>query len=89
VKSHVSSGAVDERAGIEVDQSFVKIDNLPLRVLIGMAWRVKTFQIVGPAWLDADTFDIVAKPPLGLPARATAGVVGSTIDRSVQNGRTS
>ncbi len=65
VKPHVSSGAVDERAGIEEDQSLVKIDNLPLRVLIGMAWRVKTFQIVGPAWLSADTFDIVAKAPPG------------------------
>ena len=65
MKPHVSSGAVDERAGIEEDQSFVKIDNLSLRVLIGMAWRVKAFQIAGPAWLDADTFDIVAKPPPG------------------------
>ncbi len=65
MKPHVSSGAVDERAGIEEDQSFVKIDNLSLRVLIGMAWRVKAFQISGPAWLDADTFDIVAKPAPG------------------------
>jgi uncharacterized protein (TIGR03435 family) len=65
VKQHVSSGELTERAGIEEDTALVKIENLPLRQLIGMAWRVKTFQIVGPAWLGGETFDIVAKPPPG------------------------
>jgi uncharacterized protein (TIGR03435 family) len=82
VKPHVSSGAVDERAGIEEDQSLVKIDNLPLRVLIGMAWRVKTFQIVGPAWLGVDTFDIVAKPPPGYQREQLPGLLEALlIDR--------
>jgi uncharacterized protein (TIGR03435 family) len=88
VKPHLSSGAADERAGIEEDTALIKIENLPLRQLIGMAWRVKTFQILGPAWLSADTFDIVAKPPTGYQ-RATAGFVAGTVDRSVQTGRAS
>jgi len=65
VKPHIASGAPVERAGIEEDQARIKIENLPLRVLIGMAYRVKTFQIAGPNWLDAGTFDIVGKPPSG------------------------
>jgi uncharacterized protein (TIGR03435 family) len=82
VKPHIRSGAVDERAGIEEDQSLVKIDNLSLRVLIGMAWKVKTFQIAGPAWLDADTFDIVARPPQGYQRDQLPGLLEALlIDR--------
>jgi len=65
VKSHVPSGAPGERAGIEEDKALIKIENLPLHVLIGIAYHVKGFQIAGPHWLETDTFDIVAKPPAG------------------------
>ncbi|HWF08363.1 MAG TPA: TIGR03435 family protein [Bryobacteraceae bacterium] len=61
VKPHISSGAPDERAGIEEDKALVRIDNLSLRRLIGIAYRVKGFQIAGPDW--PETFDIVAKLP--------------------------
>ncbi len=61
VKPHISSGAPDERAGIEEDKALIRIDNLSLRRLIGIAYRVKSFQIAGPNWLE--TFDIVAKLP--------------------------
>jgi uncharacterized protein (TIGR03435 family) len=65
VKTHVASGALLERAGIEENMTLVKIENLPLRVLIGMAYTVKAFQVAGPGWLDTDTFDIMAKPQPG------------------------
>jgi uncharacterized protein (TIGR03435 family) len=65
VKRHVPSVASFERAGIEEDKALVRIDNLSLRTLIGLAYRVKAFQIAGPSWLDGDTFDITAKPPAG------------------------
>jgi uncharacterized protein (TIGR03435 family) len=61
VKPHILSGAPDERAGIEEDKALVRIDNLSLRRLIGIAYRVKGFQIAGPNW--PETFDIVAKLP--------------------------
>jgi uncharacterized protein (TIGR03435 family) len=63
VKPHISSGAPLERAGIEEEKAFARIDNLSLRTLIGIAWRVKGFQIAGPNWLETSTFDIVAKLP--------------------------
>jgi len=63
VKPHVSLGAPLERAGIEEDKALVRIDNLSLRALIGIAFRVKGFQVAGPSWLETDTFDIVARVP--------------------------
>ena len=75
VKQHVSSGASAERAGIEENKALIRIDNLSLRVLIGMAYRVNGFQIDGPDWLDADTFDIVAKPETGYQRDQLAGLL--------------
>src|SRR5579863_771838 len=63
VRPHISSGAPVEPAGIEEDKAIVRIDNLSLRRLIGIAYRVKGFQIAGPNWLETNTFDIVAKLP--------------------------
>jgi uncharacterized protein (TIGR03435 family) len=63
VKPHVSSGAPLERAGIEEDKALVRIDNLSLRRLIGIAYHVEGFQIAGPNWLEIGTFDIVANLP--------------------------
>jgi uncharacterized protein (TIGR03435 family) len=63
VRPHAPSGAPLERSGIEEDKALVKIDNLSLRTLIGIAYRVKSFQIAGPNWLETSTFDIVARLP--------------------------
>lgn len=37
----------------------------PLKVVIMEAFKLKTYQIIGPSWLDEDCFDIVAKMPEG------------------------
>jgi uncharacterized protein (TIGR03435 family) len=37
----------------------------PLKVVLMEAFHVKTYQIVGPSWLDEDCFEIVAKMPEG------------------------
>src|SRR6266545_1266884 len=37
----------------------------PLKIVLAEAFKVKPYQIVGPAWLDEDCFDIVAKMPAG------------------------
>lgn len=41
--------------------------NVSLKLLLDAAYGVRPDQIEGPAWLDSDRYDIVAKPP----ARAT------------------
>ena len=47
------------------------ITNYPLRVLILRAYELQPFQIVGgPAWLDSDRWDILAKAPDNAPPAA-------------------
>jgi uncharacterized protein (TIGR03435 family) len=41
----------------------LNINNMPLKEMIVMAWRIQPFQISGgPAWLDSAHYDISAKP---------------------------
>jgi uncharacterized protein (TIGR03435 family) len=37
----------------------------PLKIVLMEAFKVQTYQIVGPSWLDQDCFEIVAKMPEG------------------------
>src|SRR5438105_9635073 len=40
----------------------INVTNVPLRQLIGQAYQLQQFQLVGgPAWIGNDRFDIVAK----------------------------
>jgi uncharacterized protein (TIGR03435 family) len=39
--------------------------NVSLKLLLAAAYSVRPEQIDGPAWLDTDRYDIVAKPPAG------------------------
>ena len=43
----------------------VSLHGDPLKIVIAEAFKVKLEQIAGPAWLEQDCFDIVAKPPAG------------------------
>jgi uncharacterized protein (TIGR03435 family) len=38
-----------------------------LRLLLGAAYDLSQNRIIGPDWLDADRFDVAAKPPQGVP----------------------
>ena len=67
VKPHVESGGT--QAGIEESESFVRISNLSLRTVIGLAYGVMGSRLVGPGWLDRRMFDITAKPPAGYQRR--------------------
>lgn len=47
------------------DPSQVRYSGLPLKMVLANAYDVRPFQINGPAWLDMERFDIVAKVPAG------------------------
>src|SRR5471032_146446 len=70
VRKSDTSSATDNAValGLRMDGAQARIGRLTLRDYIGMAWRVKTYQILGPDWLGTERFDINAK----LPAGATA-----------------
>jgi len=63
VKPHADTGST--QAGIEENEGFVRIINLPLRAVIAIAYGVKSSDVQGPTWLERRTFDITAKPPEG------------------------
>jgi uncharacterized protein (TIGR03435 family) len=48
-----------------VDPGMIALNGDPLKVILMEAFNVKTDQIVGPSWLDADCFAINAKIPVG------------------------
>jgi uncharacterized protein (TIGR03435 family) len=54
------SGAV--RAQFRPEPGRLTVTNFSLKFIIGQAWGVKAYQIVGgPGWLDSDKYDIIAK----------------------------
>jgi uncharacterized protein (TIGR03435 family) len=54
--------------GLRMDGAQARVGGLTLRDYIGMAYRLKTYQVIGPDWLSTERFDVNAK----LPAGATA-----------------
>lgn len=58
--------------------------NLSLRDLIELAYKVRTFQVIGgPSWLGTDRFDIVAKAERELPPFNPTDDIGP-LDRMLQ-----
>ena len=50
---------------VNIDGAQASYSYIPLKALIAIAYRVNVYQIAGPAWLDKERFDIVAKIPDG------------------------
>jgi uncharacterized protein (TIGR03435 family) len=51
--------------GMSIDGSRVDIGSVTLADLISMAHKLKSYQISGPDWMNAQRFDILAKMPEG------------------------
>src|SRR5580700_10363976 len=51
------------RIGMKVDGARVDIGFMSLSDLIGVAFRVKAYQITGPDWMSSQRFDIRATLP--------------------------
>jgi uncharacterized protein (TIGR03435 family) len=54
-------------AGVRIDGAQMRAALLTLKDYIGMAYRVKVYQISGPDWISSDRFDISATLPGGVP----------------------
>jgi hypothetical protein len=63
VKLHTATSPSTGRSGVEETPGLVRIEDLPLKVVIGIAYGVKDFQLEGPRWLGDVRVDIDAKPP--------------------------
>jgi uncharacterized protein (TIGR03435 family) len=62
--NHSGSG----NSGTTFTQGHIAIENRSLKSLIEEAYDVRDFSFSGPGWLDAERFDIMAKPPDGTPS---------------------
>ena len=63
-------GAINQvRAGVRVDGSQVSCTSLSLNDYLGIAYRVKNYQISAPDWMASQRFDINAKIPAGSAAK--------------------
>jgi uncharacterized protein (TIGR03435 family) len=65
VKLHTAASPSTGRSGVEETPGLVRIEDLSLKSVIGIAYGVKNFQIEGPGWLDTVHVDVTAKPPTG------------------------
>ena len=53
-------------AGVQITQSQVRVNGLPLKTYLSIAYRMQTHQVTGPAWLGTTRFDIMATMPQGV-----------------------
>jgi uncharacterized protein (TIGR03435 family) len=53
------------KLGMKVDGARVEFGATALTELIARAYRVRTFQVSGPGWMNDERYDIVAKLPEG------------------------
>jgi uncharacterized protein (TIGR03435 family) len=65
VKLHTASSPSTGRSGVEETPGLIRVEDLSLNRVIGIANGVTNFQIEGPGWLDTVRVDITAKPPAG------------------------
>ena len=48
-------------AGVHIDGAQVRVAALTLREYIGIAYKVKYSEVVGPDWIGSDRFDIAPR----------------------------
>ncbi len=56
----------------------------PLKVVLMEAFQMKSYQIVGPSWLDEDCFDIAAKMPAGATVDKIPAMLQSLLAELIQ-----
>ncbi len=60
-----SQNAGEVTAGVHIDGSQVRVAAMSFKDYIGMAYRVRAYQIQGPDWMAEQRFDLAATLPAG------------------------
>ena len=68
------------KAGLRIDGSQVRYSGLTLRDYIGIAYKVKLYQISGPDWITSEKFEIGAKIPDGVSASQVPAMLQSLLE---------
>jgi len=71
-------------AGVRIDGAQVRCAFLTLKDYIGMAYRVKVYQVSGPDWLGSDRWDIAATIPAGVPTSQIPEMMQALLEERFQ-----
>ncbi len=78
-------GAVEQaKVGIHIDGAQVNCISLNLRDYIGMAAKIRLYQLSGPEWLGAERFDINAKLPDGATSDQVPAMLQALLEERFQ-----
>lgn len=78
-------GAVEQaKVGIHIDGAQINCISLNLRDYIGMAAKIKLYQLSGPEWLGAERFDINAKLPDGASSDQVPAMLQALLEERFQ-----
>jgi uncharacterized protein (TIGR03435 family) len=66
------------------DPRFVALAHVSVQNLLAQAYRIKNFQINGPAWLDSERYEIVAKLPDGATQDQLPGMLQTLLKERFQ-----
>lgn len=84
IKPSASAGINRVRVGLHIDGSQVSAASLSLDNLIGIAYRVKRYQISGPDWMASERFDIAAKLPTGAAEKEIPEMLQTLLEQRFQ-----
>jgi uncharacterized protein (TIGR03435 family) len=71
-------------AGVRIDGAQVRCAFLTLKDYIGIAYRVKLYQVSGPDWIASDRFDIAGTVPAGIPTTQFPEMLKSLLEDRFQ-----
>lgn len=69
IKPSAPGGPNQVRAGVRIDGSQVSCTALSVSDFMGIAYRVRNYQISGPEWMASERFDVHAKLPAGVAGK--------------------
>jgi uncharacterized protein (TIGR03435 family) len=61
----IVAGTQQVNIGLHIDGAQVHLISAPMRDIIRMAYLMKTYQVIGPDWLESERYTIDAKLPAG------------------------
>jgi uncharacterized protein (TIGR03435 family) len=71
-------------AGVRIDGAQVRCAFLTLKDYVGIAYRVKLYQISAPDWVGSDRWDIAATIPAGVPTAQIPEMMQSLLEERFQ-----
>ena len=67
-------------AGVRIDGAQIRCAFLTLKDYIGIAYRIKLYQVSGPDWLGSERFDISGTVPAGMPTSQFPDMLQSLLE---------